>query len=183
MTRASPAPPTSSPSRSSAAEPWLVVGVGSGDRQDDGVGPQVAAALAARGHAAVAFAGEGTGLLDLWAAHPRCIVVDALSADAGSAAAPGDIRVFAELDGPALAAARFVHSTHRIGVPEAVRLARALDRLPKRLVVIGVVGAEFGYGAALSPPVRAAVARLVDRLAGALEAARDGGELDLSELG
>ena len=151
---------------SSAPDSGIVIGVGQTERQDDGVGPYVARALKQRGLPAVAHEGEGSGLLDLWQFRPACIVIDALS----GAAPPGRLRVFTDLDDPAFRRAAFVHSTHRLGLPEAVALGRALGRLPERLAVIGIAGAAFGFGGTLSPPVAAAAERLVDALAGAEDA-------------
>ena len=147
----------------SAPEPGIFIGVGHAERQDDGVGPFVADGLRARGLPAVVHEGDGTGLLDLWESRRACVVIDAV-ADAGAA---GTVRVFTDLDDPEFARAAFVHSTHRLGLPEAVALGRALGRLPDRLVVIGVAGAAFGFGSRLSPPVASAAERLIDRLAAA----------------
>ena len=47
--------------------------------------------------------------------------------------------------------------SHAFGLGAVVELARALHRLPPRLVVIGVEAASFEYGAPLSAPVAAAV--------------------------
>jgi hydrogenase maturation protease len=47
--------------------------------------------------------------------------------------------------------------THGIGLAGALELARALDRLPPRVLVVGVVGTDFGHGRPLSGPVDAAV--------------------------
>jgi hypothetical protein len=62
-------------------------------------------------------------------------------------------------------------SSHGLGVGQAVELARALDRLPRKLVVVGVEGADFGQGtdltgavAAIEPAARL-VTGLVKRLA------------------
>lgn len=148
---------------SSAPDGGIVIGVGHADRQDDGVGPHVARGLSRRGVPAVVHAGDGTGLLDLWDSRPACIVIDAV-ADAG---APGTVHVFTDPDDPAFARAAFVHSSHRLGVPEAVALGRALGRLPGRLIVIGITGAAFGFGSALSPAVETAAERLIERLAAA----------------
>ena len=150
---------------SSAPEPGpdsgIIIGVGHADRQDDGVGPFVAWSLRRRGLPAIVHEGDGTGLLDLWEARPACIVIDAIS----GGPAPGTMRVFTEFDDPGFARAGFVHSTHRLGVPEAVALGRALDRLPQRLIVIGIAGTAFGFGDALSAPVARTAKRLIERLA------------------
>ena len=148
---------------SSAPDSGIIVGVGHSERQDDGVGPYVARALTKRVLPAVAHEGDGSGLLDIWERRPACIVIDAVAGKD----APGGLRVFTDLDEPAFARAGFVHSSHRLGLPEAIALGRTLGRLPARLVVIGVTGAAFGFGDTLTPPVAAAAERLIDALAGA----------------
>ena len=137
-----------------------VIGVGHRLRQDDAVGPYVAEALAARGLDAAVHEGDGLALLELWSACAHCVVVDALA----GALAPGAVL---RIDGRAetLKAAPFVHSSHRIGVAEAVALGRTLGRLPARLEVIGIAGRRFGFGDALSPEVRQAAAGVIEDLA------------------
>ena len=151
---------------SSAAEAGIVIGVGHAERQDDGVGPYVALGLCRRGLPAVVHHGDGTGLLHLWDGLPACLVVDAVS----DAAAPGLLRVFTDFDDPGFTRAKFVHSTHRLGLPEAVALGQSLGRMPERLVVIGIAGAAFGFGSSLSPEVAAAADLLIERLAAAEDA-------------
>lgn len=148
-------------SRGTGPETGIIIGVGHSERQDDGVGPYVAQALNRRGLPAVGHEGDGTGLLDLWESRPACIVVDAMA----DAAAPGTLRVFTDFDDPVFARAAFVHSTHRLGLPEAIALGRTLGRLPARLVVIGVTGSAFDFGSRLSPPVAAAAEQLITCLA------------------
>ncbi len=58
----------------------------------------------------------------------------------------------------------FRGSTHALGLGEAIELARALGRLPGRLLVYGVEGADFGTGEGLSPAVTAALGPLADEL-------------------
>ncbi len=145
---------------SSAADGGIIIGVGHAERQDDGVGPYVARSLGARGLAAVVHEGDGAGLLELWDGRAACLLIDAVAGPE----APGTLRLFTDPGDPALAQAAFVHSTHRLGLGEAVALARALGRLPGRLAVIGITGAAFGFGNALSAPVVAAADRLIDRL-------------------
>ena len=55
-------------------------------------------------------------------------------------------------------------STHSFGVAEAVELARALGRLPARVVVFGIEGRDFTPGEGLSPDVDAAVDEVVRRV-------------------
>ncbi len=148
----------------SSASERLVIGVGHPERQDDGVGPYVAERLSRLGLPAVAHEGDGTGLLDLWAERRCCYLVDAMA----GAAPAGSLVVFGGSQVGKLAAVPFVRSTHQLGVPEAVTLGRTLGRLPGHLVVIGITGCRFGFGAALSPAVRRSADGLVARLARAL---------------
>ena len=150
---------------SSAADNDIVIGVGASERQDDGVGPYVARGLARRGVPAVVHEGEGTGLLDLWEGRRACIIVDALSGDLPA----GTVRVFTDFRRPEFKSAAFVHSTHRLGVPEAVALGRTLGRLPSRLAVIGITGATFDFGSRLSEPVAIAATNVIERLSAAEE--------------
>jgi hydrogenase maturation protease len=48
-------------------------------------------------------------------------------------------------------------STHGLGIPDAVRLARALDQTPQRLVIYAVEAADLGFGHGLTPAVAAAL--------------------------
>ncbi len=150
---------------SSEPDGGILIGVGHAERQDDGVGPYVARELARRGLPAIVHEGDGTGLLDLWQSRPACIVVDAVT----GAGAPGTLRAFTDFDHPDFLCADFVHSTHRLGVPEAIALGRTLERLPARLLVVGVTGAAFGFGDRLSPQVALAADRLIDWLADAAD--------------
>ena len=143
----------------------IIVGVGHAERQDDGVGPYVAKALSLRGLPAIAHEGDGSGLLELWESRPACIVVDAIGQLGEGKPDAGRIHVFTEIDDETFARTAFVHSSHRVGLPEAVALGKALDRLPDRLIVIGIVGATFGFGCALSPAVADSAERLIACLA------------------
>ena len=139
---------------SSGPDSGILIGVGHADRQDDGVGPYVARELARHGLPAVVHEGDGAALLDLWQSRPACIVIDAVA----GAGAPGTVCTFTDFDHPEFLRADFVHSTHRVGLPEAIALGRTLDRLPARLLVIGITGAEFGFGEDLSLRPRPATA-------------------------
>jgi hydrogenase maturation protease len=54
----------------------------------------------------------------------------------------------------------FRSSTHAFGVGDAVEIARALRKLPARVIVYGVEGGSFEAGAGLTEAVEAAVARV-----------------------
>jgi hydrogenase maturation protease len=79
-------------------------------------------------------------------------VVDAVE----SGAEPGTLVRF-DASELAIPARMFRTSTHAFGVGDAIELARVLGRLPARVVVYGVEGAEFAAGVGLSPAVEAAI--------------------------
>jgi hydrogenase maturation protease len=132
-----------------------IVGVGNPWRSDDGAGLAVARALRGTipGVDVLEREGEPAALIDAWDGADAAWVVDAVA----SGAAPGTIHRFDATDG-ALPAALFGASTHHLGLADAVELARALGRLPGRLVVVGIEGASFDAGATLTPAVATAVA-------------------------
>jgi hydrogenase maturation protease len=139
-----------------------VIGVGNVYRRDDAAGLAVARALQGtlpNGVDILEREGEPTSLIDAWESAKSVWLVDAVS----SGAEPGTIhRVDAGVEPLPAGFAR--SSTHHFGLPEAIELARALDRVPERLVVYGIEGASFDTGDALSPEVEAAV----ERVAGAI---------------
>lgn len=161
-------------SRPDAAAPCAVlIGIGSPYRRDDGIGPALAVAVqraAPPGVTVTDSDGEPSALLDAWSGVPLAVVVDAVLC---AAPEPGRIHRTA-LDllpgravGPAGAAAAGLGagaaaaSTHGLGVPDALRLAQALDRTPGRLVVFAVEAADLGFGPVLSPAVAACLPDLV----------------------
>lgn len=140
----------------------LIIGVGNAMRGDDGVGPWVAATCRAAGCAAQVHGGDGTGLIDLFAAAPELILVDATR----SGRPCGALSVFDARTTP-LPAAFFHYSTHRFGLAEAVETARALGLLPaKALTVYGIEGADFSAGRDLSPEVARSATALAAQLIG-----------------
>jgi hydrogenase maturation protease len=52
-------------------------------------------------------------------------------------------------------------SSHGLGIPDAIRLGRVLERLPRQVVILAVEGADTGPGAGLSDAVAAAVPHAV----------------------
>ncbi|EME97091.1 hydrogenase maturation protease [Streptomyces mobaraensis NBRC 13819 = DSM 40847] len=144
-----------------------VIGVGNEFRRDDGVGPAVVGRLGRRaardgpppGARLVCCDGEPGRLIGLWEGVELAVVVDAAHAHPGC---PGRVHRL-ELDGcPAWRGESA--SSHGLGLGEAVELARALDRLPRRLVVYAVEGSDGSLGTGLSPAVAAAVGPLAERI-------------------
>ncbi len=126
----------------------MVIGVGNAWRRDDGAGPAVARA------AGGVCTDDPARLLDLWDGEPHVAVVDACVSGAPAGTIHrGDPGV------PTRAA-----STHGFGVADAIELARALGRLPARVDVYAIEGADFGHGEGLTPSVTEAVGELARSL-------------------
>jgi hydrogenase maturation protease len=103
--------------------------------------------------------GEPTSLVDAWDGAEAVWLVDAVS----SSAVPGTIHRFdATVEEVPRDFAR--SSTHHLGLPEAIELARALERLPERLVVYGIEGATFETGSRLSAEVERCIPDAVDAI-------------------
>jgi hydrogenase maturation protease len=127
-----------------------VIGVGNPARGDDGIGAEVVRRLGAG-----TIAASPTQLLDLWEGADEVVVIDAAR---GGAA--GTIHRF-EAGSVPLPTGVFATSTHSIGVADVIELARAINRLPGRLLVYGIEGADFSHGRPLSPSVEEAVDKVV----------------------
>jgi len=135
-----------------------VIGVGNPDRGDDAIGPTVATELAARVQPeveVVVCTADPSQLIDRWASADTVVLIDAVVDEAP----PGDVRVFDAGTDP-LPTDVATLSSHGMGIPGAVELARSLERLPERLFVVGVSAREF-EGVGLSPEVEGAIERAV----------------------
>jgi hydrogenase maturation protease len=142
-----------------------VIGVGNAYGSDDAAGLVVARRLRERGVAAMEQEGEPVALLEAFAGLDAVVLVDAVR----SGAVPGTVhRVDASVQ-PLPARLFGSPSTHAVGVGEAVELARALDRLPSRVLVFGLEGERFEAGTSLSAAVEAAVEPLVDTILAELD--------------
>ena len=145
----------------------VVVGVGNALRGDDAVGIAVAERLRGRVPEDVDIVEceqEPSRLLDAWGDADLALVVDACA----SGGEPGTIHRF-DASGDPLPSRVFRSSTHAFGVGDAVEVARALDRLPRNVVVFGVEGAQFAAGTALSPEVGSAVEQVAEEVIRDLE--------------
>lgn len=137
----------------------LVIGIGSPDGGDDTVGWTVAAALAGICDTALST-GEPAELIERWRHRDRVVLVDAVRGE-GS---PGEITVVDLLS--ARLASRPASSSHGLGPIEAVGLARAIDRLPGSLTLVGIEARTFAPGTGLSPAVERGAARAVEVISG-----------------
>jgi len=71
----------------------------------------------------------------------------------------GEIARF-DVAAAALPRAAFGCSTHGLGLAEAIELARALGRLPRRCVAYAVEAHSYDTGTALSPQAAAAAGKV-----------------------
>jgi hydrogenase maturation protease len=140
---------------------FLIIGIGNRDRGDDSVGPKLAeklakdAALRAMNVDILSHSGEGASLMELWQGTEKTVIVDAMKSKA-----PLGRIVRLEATKEKLAAGAFYYSSHLFSLAEAVELARSLDRLPKELIIYGIEGSNFAFGAPLSKPVAAAMKKV-----------------------
>ena len=137
----------------------LVIGIGNPQRGDDGVGLEVARLVGQQDLAGVrvTHCREPMRLLDELAAADVVVVVDAVSSGAPS----GTIAVREVNDHP-FPEWTGAGGTHAVGLGAVVELARALGRLPRRLVVVGVEADAFVTGTDVSACVRASVQQAAD---------------------
>lgn len=129
----------------------LIIGIGNRYRGDDAFGCLVVAALSGRlpsGVQGIEHDGEPASLMDCWQGVHRVVLIDAVS----SGAQAGKIFHF-DLAQQSLPEQFSLYSTHAFGVPQAIELARALKKLPPEIAFIGVEGACFDAGEALSTPL------------------------------
>jgi hydrogenase maturation protease len=131
-----------------------VVGIGAMDRGDDAIGVLVADRVRELGAAGVTVVpiASPVELLDVFDQYEVVVVVDAIR----SGAEAGTVTVTVVDEAP-LPARPGGGGTHGLGVSDAVELARALDRLPARLVVVGIELADATLGAPVTECVHSAV--------------------------
>jgi hydrogenase maturation protease len=152
----------------------LLIGLGNPDRGDDGVGPAVARRVAAAGHPGVEVREvvDPSALLDAWAGADRVVVVDAMT----SGRTPGAVVRLEATESGLPAGGWAAGGTHALGLAAAVELSRALGRLPRALVVVGVevdaARVTSSQGPGLSPEVAAAVGPAAEAVLSALSPAR-----------
>jgi hydrogenase maturation protease len=132
-----------------------VIGIGNPLRGDDAIGLLVARRvreLADPEVEVMELEGEPARLIDAWQGVHLAVIVDAVS----SGAPEGTVTRF-DAGADSLPPSVSASSTHALGLGDAIELARALNRLPERLVVFGIEAARFVAGSDLSPAVAAAV--------------------------
>jgi len=140
----------------------LVIGIGNAYRSDDAAGLIAARLVRERvpeHYSVIEETGDGTALMERWKGADSVLVMDAVR----SGAAPGTVMRFDATMRP-LPASMFGNSTHAFGLAEGVELSRALNQLPRQLIVYGVEGQNFAAGTNLSSAVELAMQGLVERI-------------------
>jgi hydrogenase maturation protease len=135
----------------------VVIGVGNALRGDDAAGLAVAENVRAHAPDGVAVRvceEEPSRLIDAFGDADVVFVVDAVSTGAPA----GTLHRFDASDAP-LPNRELRSSTHALGIGEALELARALGRLPRRTVVFGVEGSQFSAREGMTPAVQEGVSR------------------------
>ena len=145
----------------------VVIGIGNVLRGDDAAGAAVVERLRGRVPDGVEVAScdeEPSRLIETWAGADAAVIVDAVA----SGGPAGSLHRF-EAGETAIPAHALRSSTHAIGLADTIELARALGKLPPRVLVYGIEGRDFGTGRPLSPAVEAAVESVVTEIRGDLE--------------
>ncbi len=140
----------------------LVIGIGNQFRSDDAVGLEIADSLSTCELEEVTIqrsSGEGIALINLWEDFDHVILIDAVNSDREV----GAIHQI-DLSKDKLESDLFQTSSHLFALPEAVKLAKTLHKLPKTMQVYGIEGENFDYGTELSPEVEHAKIELIELL-------------------
>jgi hydrogenase maturation protease len=140
----------------------LIIGVGNPHRGDDAAGLITAQRLRAQSPyhlQIIEQTGEAAALIESWKDANPVIMIDAVH----SGSRPGTIHRFEANEHP-ISTSSPRSSSHTLGVAEAIEMARALHRLPSRLIVYGIEGKNWGVGDALSPQVEEAIAEVMQHV-------------------
>lgn len=138
----------------------LLIGLGNPQRGDDGVGIAVVRRVAeiATGAVEVVESDDPASLIDTWSGVEQAVVVDAMK----SGCPAGTVLTLDVTETPLPSEGWAKGGTHSLGLAAAVELSRALGRLPRRLVVVGVEVDGVTASSELSPAVLASVDTAAD---------------------
>lgn len=140
-----------------------IIGLGNGLRGDDAVGLMAARRIRPEvGDKVEVIEAEmaGVDLIELMKGAHSVMLIDA----ARSGQAPGTIHRLDASAGP-IGDLMFPHSSHAIGISEALELARALGTLPATVIVYGVEAENTDAGQLLSASVAKALDQVVGQIA------------------
>ena len=141
----------------------VIIGVGNDFQTDDGIGRHIARKLKSKQLESITvleISGEATSLMEAWTGADQVIIIDAMV----SGETPGFVHRFDAVDTP-LPKDVFPHfSSHTFSVAESIELARALNRLPQKIIVYGIEGKDFQSGSGLSPELKNVVDKVSERV-------------------
>jgi hydrogenase maturation protease len=149
--------------------PWntLVVGLGNDFRNDDGAGLAALRLFGNRGIQGiktVELRDDLTKLIDHLQGVTTAYIIDAVRSDSP----PGTIHRF-EATENCSSPTDLPRSTHGLSLRNLLELARLQGEMPKKVVIYGIEGEQFGYGNTLTPAVHDAVSAVVDTICIELE--------------
>ncbi|HXV35346.1 MAG TPA: hydrogenase maturation protease [Gaiellaceae bacterium] len=139
-----------------------MIGIGNAWQGDDAAGLAAARLLRERapeGVTVLELEGEPVSLVDALTGAEEAFVVDAVR----SGSEPGTVHRI-DASGEPVPATLSAASTHTLGVGEAIELARALGRLPRRVVLYGIEAQSLAAGEELTPPVARGVDEVVEQV-------------------
>ena len=149
------------------SEKIIVIGIGNEFRGDDAAGLLVVRRLKKKQPAGVELreqSGEAIALMETMHGADAVILVDAVQ----SGAEAGQIHRY-DASEQAMPAQFLRCSTHNFSVHDAIEMARALEKLPSRLMVYGIEGLHFEHGSELTSAVQTAVVVAAQRIEEELE--------------
>jgi len=154
----------------------VLIGIGNEFRSDDALGILVARELRRRSNGSLRVleqGGEGTTLLESFQGASTVLLIDAVA----SCDLPGTpLRL--DLSRECVPSSLTCASSHAFGVAEAVELARTLGRLPRTVILYGIVGASFEAGIGLSDAVVRGIQELLQLIEDDLHTLAAGRTLD-----
>lgn len=140
----------------------LIIGLGNRFRSDDGIGLIIVEELRRlypHDFDFIEHAGDPADLIDLW--NQRIVlVIDAVHCDHPR---PGTLHWVQPLLNGSQGWQRSV-SSHGLGLMEAIELGRILEKLPLKLVILGVEGENFSQGEQLSLGVAKSLAGIISSI-------------------
>lgn len=132
----------------------LVIGIGNPARGDDAVGGQVARLVAVKAHhVRVIELDYPSDALNAWSPEDTVVIIDAVNTGGN----PGDIHLTDVVANKLPAGNWSGGGDHALGLAAVVELARALGKMPRKLVVVGIEATRFNHGSSITDAVEAAV--------------------------
>ena len=131
--------------------PPVVIGIGNRYRRDDGSALRVIEALAGRVPATTVLMesdGEPARLIDSWADASLAILIETVR-QGGTPGAVSNI----DWESHAARSSSGERGSHGLGILEAIALGRAVGRMPRTLLVVGIEPEDLGWGEGLSDAV------------------------------